>query len=236
MSGHSKWSTIKRKKQAADQERSKLFSKLSRLITVAVRVGGGVDEDKNVTLRLALHQAKAANMPKDTINRAIDKARGGEGESLSEVVYGAFGPYNTALIVDATTDNSNRTHAEVRGVIERAGGKMGSAGSVMYLFNKCGIVVIKKSKIDEKAIFVLAEALSALDIESEGDEYELYIPFQNIGDVHEKLGGVAPEEVGVCYRSKTPIKLTKEQDRKLEKLIDSLTNLDDVHNVFVNTA
>jgi len=240
MSGHSKWSQIKRKKGMKDEQKGQMFSKLSRLITLAVKEGGGiVDPDKNVRLRLAVAKAKEYNMPKDNIKRAIEKAKGGEEQDLKEVVYEGFGPRGISLVILAATDSPNRTLSEVRKVLEQAGGKLGSSGSVLYNFEKCGIVVFNKQVITENMVLQLAERLNAYDIEADENNFVLYIPFEELGHVEKNIDESfpKPETIDIFYRPLNTIEIfDKEIVDKILSLINALENLDDVHKVYDNAS
>lgn len=230
MSGHSKWSQIKRKKGITDQKRGLVFSKLSRLITVAVKDGGGMgDPEKNVRLRLAVAQAKEENMPRENIERAIEKGKGGGADSLKEVVYEGFGPQSGSLLILATTDNSNRSHAEIKTALEKNGGKMGNINSVAYNFQKCGRIVLAKSSVDESTAFEMGEKFSILDMEEDEESYILYIPFEKIGEVRD----VAVE---IFYRPLTLVELAQDSHEKVTRLLDVLEELDDVAKVYTNYA
>ena len=225
MSGHSKWSQIKRKKGVKDQARGALFSKLSRLITLAVIEGGGIgDPDKNVKLRLAVEKAKSSNMPKENIERAIEKGSGPDRENLQEVIYEAFAPGGINLIIVCTTDNPNRTISEVRNTLERGGGKLGAQGSVAYLFKKCGTAVFDR----EQEALEFAEKVEAFDIEQDGGSFTVYFPFENLGHV----SGISAE---VDYKPTTDVKIEdRSTANRILRLVESLENLDDVQHVFAN--
>lgn len=228
MSGHSKWSQIKRKKGITDQKRGLVFSKLSRLITVAVKDGGGMgDPDKNVRLRLAVQQAKQENMPRENIERAIEKGKGGGADSLKEVIYEGFGPAGGSLLILATTDNSNRSHAQIKTALEKNGGKMGNINSVAYNFQKCGLVTLSKSMTNEGEAFTIGERLSILDLEEDDDAYMMYIPF-------EKIGEVTDMPVEIYYRPLTTVEIADDFQEKVNNLLDILEGLDDVAKVFTN--
>jgi YebC/PmpR family DNA-binding regulatory protein len=236
MSGHSKWAQIKRQKASNDQQRSGVFSKMSRLITIAVHEGGGItDPEKNFKLRLAIERAKLFNMPKDTIQRAINKAAGGGDSMMREVIYEAFGQAGIALMIAATTDNSNRTHAEIKHVLDMNGGKIGGPNAVAHLFQKCAVALFDKSDVNEQAVFDFAQALDAYDIEDEENEYTVYIPFENLGRVKD-MNVAEPREVDVFFRPLMPVTLDGPEEEKLHRLIEKLEELDDVHNVYSNAA
>ena len=236
MSGHSKWANIKRKKEANDKVKGAVFSKLSRLITLAVIEGGGIpDPERNVKLRLIIDKAKAANLPKENIKRAIDKASGPNKELIKEIIYEAFAPCQTALIIQATTDNPNRTFNEVRNLLERQGGKIGNQGSVSYLFQKCGLIIFKKNALPEDEAFQLSERVGALDIDQDENNFYIYFPFDQLGKIKEWVGTFPYESAEVEYKPLTAVMINDQQQvEKLFDLIDSLEALDDVHKVFAN--
>jgi YebC/PmpR family DNA-binding regulatory protein len=236
MSGHSKWANIKRKKEANDKVKGSIFSKLSRLITLAVIEGGGIgDPDKNFKLRLAVDKARLANMPKDNIRRAIDRALGSNKDILKEIIYEAFAPGKVLLIIQATSDNSNRTLSEIRYVLERYGGKLGTQGSVMYLFRKCGTITFAKTEVSEEAVFEFSNRIEALDIDQDNENYFVVLPFENLGKIKEYLGNLQYKEAEIDYKPLTTIKVDSEEEaRKILQLIDSLEALDDVQKVFSN--
>ncbi len=236
MSGHSKWATIKRKKGASDVARGQLFSKLSRLITLAVAEGGGAtDPDANVKLRFAVDRARTENMPKENIARAIAKGAGPDRGSLRQVLYEAFGPGGTALLIEATSDNPNRTLAEVRSMLERNGGKMGREGSVGHLFTHCGIVTFDKAKNKQEDVLNFAQCIDALDLEDGEESYSVYFPFEAQGRVKECVGELVWDEAPhLDYRPLNLVRIEGEQARSLLSLITKLEGLDDVVAVYGN--
>jgi YebC/PmpR family DNA-binding regulatory protein len=235
MSGHSKWANIKRKKEAQDKIRGNVFSKLSRIITLAVIEGGGIgDPQHNVKLRLAVEKAKQANMPKDNIQRAIERGAGPNKDQLKEMVYEAFAPGGVSLLILASTDNPNRTLSEIRTVLEKNGGKIGAQGAVSYLFEKCGLVVIEKNNINEEKAFQLADELKAIDFQSDDVDYSIYIPFEQIGRAREIFKEYNLKELETIYRPKMKVNVDEERMALIENLIVNLESLDDVHKVFSN--
>ncbi len=235
MAGHSKWANIKRKKEAYDKIRGNLFSKLSRLITVAVIEGGGVtNPEHNVKLRLAIEKAKEANMPKDKIERAISRGLGPEKDQIREIVYEGFAPHNVSLIILATTDNPNRTLSEIRNVLDKYGGKIGEKGTVSYLFDQLGKVIIEKGSLTEEEIFDLADQIQAIDFEIIDNQCLFYIPFTNIGKAKEVFKNNKILELETIYKPKMPISLTPDQKQKNNLLINEIEELNDVHKVFSN--
>ncbi len=236
MSGHSKWANIKRQKQAADLKRGNLFSKLSRAITIAVIEGGGItDPEHNVKLRLAIEKAKAANMPKENINRAIERGVGKGADDLKELIIEAFGPEGVSFLILAATDSTNRTISQIRQILERGGGKLGSVGSVIYQFTRCGLVTFSKTNIKEEKIFELAEKIDAFDIDSDDSFFYIYFPFQNLGKIKEVMSGENYQSVEADFKPNSLIKINnKETASKLLFLIDQLEAHDDVQKVFGN--
>ncbi len=240
MSGHSKWSKIKRGKGIKDEQKGQMFSKLSRFITLAVKEGGGIsDPDKNVRLRLAVMKAKEFNMPKENIARAIEKAKGSQDVDLKEIVYEGFGQGGVSLIIIAATDNPNRTLSEIRKILEQAGGKLGSAGSALYNFEKCGVVVFDKQAISENMVLQLMGKIQAQDIEEDESNFVLYVPFEELGHVEKNIDQAFPKPttIDIFYRPLTTIDISdKEIADKILSLVETLEELDDVHKVYVNSS
>lgn len=233
MSGHSKWANIKRKKEANDKVKATQFAKLGRAITLAVIEGGGVpDPENNVRLRLAIENAKSLNMPKDTIQRAIEKGAGPNKLALKEVIYEAFAPHGVTLIITAATDNSNRTHVELRTILEKNGGKMGNQGSVSYNFHKTGVVVFENA--DEALVFEFADKLNASDIVNDSNMFTVYIPFEQLGKVKDNIGSLIPTVVDSEFKPQTTVQLSTEEQEAVLHLIDLLEEMDDVQNVYSN--
>ena len=234
MAGHSKWANIKHRKAAQDAKRGKIFTKLIREITVAARAGGG-DADANPRLRSALDKALSANMTKDTIERAILRGTGeGDGTAIEEVTYEGYGTNGVAVLVECVTDNRNRTVAEVRHAFSKAGGNLGTDGSVAYLFNKQGSIVF--SGVDEEAIMDVALESGAEDIEAEDGMVEVITPFEDYFSVLEALkdAGFEPEMDEIVQRATTEVELGEESSEKIMRMVDALEELDDVQNVFTN--
>ena len=237
MSGHSKWANIKNKKAANDKAKGTLFAKISRILTLSVIEGGGItNPDTNFKLRLAIDKAHAANMPKENIQRAIEKGQGPESSQLKEVVYEAFGPHGAAYVIQCATDNPTRTHNEVKGVIEKRGGKMGSQGSVGYLFQKCVVMQFDLAAAPEDVIFDFSQALEAFDIDEAGDTITVYFPFDHFGRAKTALGDkLHPKLFDVEYRPLSPIEVSSEAEAKhIIELGEAIEELTDVHTVFSN--
>ncbi len=227
MSGHSKWSQIKRKKGIKDQQKGQLFSKIARLITLTVLDGGGMtDPEHNIRLRMAIEKAKEANMPKENIKRAIEKGTGPDKEQLHEVIYEAFGPKGVVFLIQATTDNPNRTINEIKKILERVGGKIGNQGAVSYLFRKCAIVTFNKKENKEEDVFSLADKIQAFDIDEDENLFSVYFPFENLGKV---------KDAEVDYKPTSYVKIDNQEDaRKILNLMEALEEQDDVQKVFSN--
>ncbi|MBL1294334.1 MAG: YebC/PmpR family DNA-binding transcriptional regulator [Thiotrichales bacterium] len=236
MAGHSKWANIQHRKGAQDKKRGKIFTKLIREITVAARAGGG-DVAANPRLRLAIDKALAANMTKDTIERAVKRGSGDlDGENYEEVRYEGYGPGGTAVIVDCMTDNRNRTVAEVRHAFSKHGGNMGTSGSVAYLFSQIGVLVYPPES-DEDAIMEQALEVGADDVVSHDDgSVEVITSFEEFASVSEamKAAGLEPAMAEVTMRASLEAPLDLGGAESLMKLIDRLEDLDDVQDVYSN--
>jgi YebC/PmpR family DNA-binding regulatory protein len=236
MAGHSKWANIKHKKARQDAKRGKIFTKLIREITVAARLGGG-DPADNPRLRAAVDKALGSNMPKDTIERAIERgAGGGEGSNVEELTYEGYAPGGVAILVEAMTDNRNRTVAEVRHAFSKHGGNLGTDGSVAYLFDRQGVIGFGPGA-DEERVMELALEGGAEDIEVEEDgSISVITPWEQLGDVVVTLreGGLEPEHAEVSMVPSTYVPCDEEQAESVLKLIDALEELDDVQNVYSN--
>ncbi len=238
MSGHSKWHNIQARKSKVDAARGKVFTKLGRELLVAVKAGGP-DPDSNAKLKDIIAKCKAANMPNDTINKAIKKASGeGSSANYEEITYEGYGPNGVAVIVEASTDNKNRTAADVRHVFDKAGGNLGTTGCVSYMFNKKGVIVIEKASTDmeEDDIMMLALDAGAEDFDSEGEIYEITTEPSDFSGVREKLeeAGLTFLEAEVQMVPTTTVVLDEKGQEKMERLIDRLDELDDVMNVYHN--
>ncbi|MFN4260527.1 MAG: YebC/PmpR family DNA-binding transcriptional regulator [Gemmataceae bacterium] len=236
MSGHSHWATIKHKKGAIDAKRGKLFSKLSRAIIIAARHGGG-DPEMNLKLRYAIDKARQASMPKDNIERAVKRGTGElEGQALEEIVYEGYGPGGVAVLVEVLTDNRNRTAGEVRKIFDRAGGKMGSAGCVAYLFERKGLFSIDASVIDEDSLMALALDAGADDLKRAGDSFEITCDPTAFSQVQEALEkqGLTPQVAELSQVAKVPVDVDVETGKKILRLMEALDDHDDVQNVYSN--
>ena len=236
MAGHSKWANIQHRKGAQDKKRGKLFTKLIREITVSAKMGGG-DASANPRLRAAMDAALSNNMPKDTIERAVKRGSGGmDGESYDEVRYEGYGPGGAAVMVDAMTDNRNRTVAEVRHAFSKCGGNMGTDGSVAFLFNKTGLISFPAGT-DEDAVMEAALEAGAEDvIGSDDGSVEVLTAPDGLHEVLEalKAAGLEPEMAEVTMRATTSAELDLDSAGKMVKLLDMLEDLDDVQKVYSN--
>jgi YebC/PmpR family DNA-binding regulatory protein len=236
MSGHSKWASIKHKKAIVDSRRGAQFSKLTRAIMVAARDGGG-DPDANATLENAVRKAKEASMPKDNIERAIAKGtgEGGEADAIEAVLYEGYGPGGVAVLVEALTDNRNRTGADVRHAFSKNGGSLGEPGSVAYLFDKKGTIVIDANRYAEDELMVAVEA-GAEDISTDDDVFEVIAEPADFTRVRNALeqAGVEMDSAEMAYRASSLVPIDEDQARKLLRLIDSLEDSDDVEAVHAN--
>ena len=238
MSGHSKWHNIQAKKGKADAARGKVFTKLGRELLIAVKQGGP-DPAGNSKLKDVIAKCKAANMPNDTINNAIKKAAGSaNNENYEEVVYEGYGTNGVAVIVECSTDNRNRTAADVRHVFSKAGGNMGTTGCVSYLFNKKGVIVIEKEscKMDEDELMMLAIENGAEDFSAEEEVFEITTEPSDFSALVEKLeeAGISFLEAGVQMVPTTYVSLDEAAGEKMQRLIDNLEDLDDVSEVYHN--
>lgn len=236
MSGHSKWHNIQAKKGKADAARGKIFTKLGRELLIAVKEGGA-DPTGNSKLKNVIAKCKAANMPNDTINNAIKKASSSN-ENYEEIIYEGYGPNGVAVIVEAATDNKNRTAADVRHAFDKSGGNLGTSGCVSYMFNKKGIMVIEKesTSMDEEELMMLAIEAGAEDFQSLEEIYEIVTEPSDFTAVREKLEaeGLAFLEAEVQMVPTTTVALDEKGVEKMERLIERLEDLDDVSNIYHN--
>jgi YebC/PmpR family DNA-binding regulatory protein len=236
MSGHSKWHSIKHKKAIVDQRRGQHFTKLARAITIAAREGGG-DPEGNSGLALAVQKARDASMPKDNIERAIAKGtgEGADADQIETVMYEGYGPGGVALLIEALTDNRNRTGADVRHAFSKHGGSLGEPGSVAYLFDKSGVIVVDASRYDEDDLIVAIDA-GAQDIALDDDVYEIVTEPGDLVAVSQALrdAGVEAESADITQRPKSRVPVTEADAGRLLKLIDTLEESDDVSAVYAN--
>ncbi|WP_127900881.1 YebC/PmpR family DNA-binding transcriptional regulator [Solirhodobacter olei] len=235
MAGHSKWANIQHRKGRQDAARSKLFSKLSKEITVAAKMGDP-DPEKNPRLRLAVKEAKGQSMPKDVIDRAIKKAIGGDAESYDEIRYEGYGPGGIAIIVEAMTDNRNRTASNVRSYFAKCGGNLGETGSVAFMFDRVGEITYKPEAGDADTVMMAAIEAGADDVESDEDGHWIYCADTDLNEVSTALEASLGESetAKLIWKPQTRTEVDAETAQKLMKLIDTLEDDDDVQNVTGN--
>jgi YebC/PmpR family DNA-binding regulatory protein len=236
MSGHSKWHTIKHKKGALDAKRGKIFTRLIKEITVAARMGGG-DIDANARLRKVVNDAKGQNMPNDTIDRAIKRGTGElEGVNYEEITYEGYGIGGVAVLVETLTDNRNRTVAELRHLFSKNGGNLGEAGSVAWMFDKKGYIVVDKEAKSEDELFEIALEAGADDVKDEGDVFEIYTAPENFDAVSEaiKAAGIEAQAAEITMIPQNHIKLEGTEAKSMLKLYDAIDDHDDVQQLYAN--
>ncbi|MDO5786127.1 YebC/PmpR family DNA-binding transcriptional regulator [Phascolarctobacterium sp.] len=237
MSGHSKWANIKHKKGKADALRGKITTKISREITIAVRMGGS-DPTGNMKLKLALSKAKANNIPKDNIQRAIQKGAGAlEGQSFEEITYEGYGPAGVAMMVSCLTDNRNRTAADVRHVFSKYGGNLGATGCVGYMFQQKGVFAVsKETGVEEDDLMMVALEAGAEDIKNEEEGFEIVTTPDTFDDVEKALAdaGIEVEMAEITMIPDTMAELSAEDAERVQKMLDVLEDLDDVQDVYHN--
>lgn len=236
MSGHSKWHSIKHKKGAADAKRGKLFTRLIREITVAAREKGG-DPDSNPRLRKAISDAKSANMPNDNIDRAVRRGTGEEeGVEYEEITYEAYGPGGVAVLIETMTDNRNRTVAELRHLLSKNSGNLGESGSVGWLFDRCGYIVVDKKAKSEEELFEIAIEAGAEDVKEDEGNFEIITSQEDFETVRDAVvgSGVEPEVAEISMIPQNYVKLEGPDARQMLKLYDAIDDHDDVQNVYAN--
>ena len=235
MAGHSHWAGIKHKKGRADKERAKIFSKLSREITVAAKLGDK-DPDMNPRLRTAIQAAKQANMPKDNISRAISKSEMSGDKNYESLRYEGFGPSNVALIIETVTDNKNRSASSIRTVLQKNGGRLGESGSTTHMFSNCGVIHVDKKKIKEEEIFEIAINAGAKDCLSLGEIFEIITEKEDFYRVKTELENKIEflNYSSIEWRPSNYINLEKEQSELIADILSALEELDDVQNIFTN--
>ena len=235
MAGHSHWAGIKHKKGRADKERSKIFSKLSREITVAAKLGDK-DPDMNPRLRTAIQAAKQANMPKDNISRAISKSEMSQNKIYENLRYEGFGPFNTALIIETLTDNKNRSASSIRTIMQKNGGRLGETGSTTHMFFNCGVIHIEKNKISEEQAFETTINSGAMDYLKINEYHEILTKKEDFYkiklELEKKIGEFAYSAIE--WRALNYLNLNKEQSKKMIDLLSSIEEIDDVQNIFTN--
>ena len=235
MAGHSHWAGIKHKKGRADKERSKIFSKLSREITVAAKLGDK-DPNMNPRLRAAIQAAKQANMPKDNIARSINKSEMSDDKNYENLRYEGFGPFNVAFIIETLTDNKNRSASSIRTVLQKNGGRLGESGSTTHLFYNCGVIHIDKKKYSEEEVFEMATNFGAKDCFNFDNYHEIISQKEDFykvkSEFEKKLDNF--QYSGIEWRPLSRISLDKEQSKKIYELLLALEELDDVQDVYIN--
>ncbi|HUR16298.1 MAG TPA: YebC/PmpR family DNA-binding transcriptional regulator [Candidatus Limnocylindrales bacterium] len=236
MSGHSKWSSIKRQKGVNDAKRGAIFTKIAREVTIAAREGGG-DPDANYRLRLAIEKARSENMPADNIKRAIEKAAGGTAaEQYEELIYEGYGPGGVALLVEAATDNKNRTAADVRALFTKAGGSLAGGGAVAWQFEPRGVVAVDRNGIDADDVALMAIDAGADDVDTDADPIEMVTDPGNLESLRKGLeaAGIKVDSAEVTMQPKTTIEVDTHVARQNLRLIEMLEDLDDVQRVTAN--
>ena len=237
MSGHSKWNNIKRKKEKTDAAKAKIFTKIGREIAVIVKTGGA-NPSENSKLKDAIAKAKAANVPNDNIERIIKKAAGdGEANNYEELIYEGYGPNGVAVVVETLSDNRNRTAGEMRHYFDKCGGNLGQSGSVMFMFDRKGLIQIEAEGLDEDTVMEAALEAGADDFNFDGDIFEITTEPNDLGAVRDALeaGGYSFLSAEVAYIPQTMTELSDEESvTKMEKLIDMLEDNDDVQNIYHN--
>jgi len=238
VSGHSKWASIKHKKGAADKKRGQLFSKLARAIIVAAREGGP-DPANNLALQNAIEKAREASVPKDNIERAIARGSGAaaDGETFEHITYEGYGPAGVAVFVDALTDNRNRTASEVRHVFSKSDGSLGESGSVAWLFERTGLLLVPADGVDEDELTLAAADGGADDVSQDGSVFEIICPAESVAEVRQALeqAGFAIESAQITMLPKTSVTVEDAAAaRRIVRLMDELEDLDDIQEVYAN--
>jgi len=235
MAGHSHWAGIKHKKGKADKERSKIFSKLSREITVAAKLGDK-DPDMNPRLRAAIQAAKQSNMPKDNISRAISKSEMDVNQVYQNLRYEGFGPFNIALIIETLTDNKNRSASNIRKILQKNGGRLGESGSTTHLFFNCGVIHVDKEKFTEESILEMAINAGAKDCKSSKEIHEIISEKDDFYKVKSEIEKKVDSFIysGIEWRPHSYLNLKKEQSEKIIQILEALEDDDDVQNTFIN--
>lgn len=236
MSGHSKWHSIKHKKGAADAKRGKIFTRLIREISVAARSGGG-DPDMNPRLRKAISDGKAANMPNDNIERAVKRGTGElEGVDYEEITYEAYGPGGVAILIETMTDNRNRTVAEIRHLLSKNNGNLGESGSVAWMFDRKGYIVVSKESRSDEELFEIAIEAGAEDLQDDENSFEIFTDQENFESVRDSIknAGVKAEVAQISMIPQNFIKLEGAEAQQMFKLYEAIDDHDDVQNVYAN--
>ena len=237
MAGHSHWAGIKHKKGRADKERSKIFSKLSREITVAAKLGDK-DPNMNPRLRTAIQAAKQANMPKENISRAITRSEFSGDKNYENLRYEGFGPYNTAIIIETLTDNKNRSASSIRTILQKSGGRLAESGSAAHMFNVCGIIHIEKNKITEEEVFDISINSGAKDCTQISDVHEIITKKEDFYKIKTELEKRIDsfEYSAIEWRPNNFLNLDKDKSKKMLEVLSALEELDDVQKIFTNAV
>jgi len=237
MAGHSHWAGIKHKKGKADKERSKIFSKLSREITVAAKLGDK-DPDMNPRLRAAIQAAKQSNMPKDNISRAISKSEINANQNFQNLRYEGFGPFNVAFVIETLTDNKNRSASNIRTILQKNGGRLGETGSTTHLFFSCGVMQVEKNKFTDEDILEIAINSGAKDCTSKSNFHEIISEKDDFYKVKNQIEKKVDNfnYAGIEWRANNYIKLNKDQNDQIIKILETLDDDDDVQNTFINCS
>jgi len=238
MAGHSKFANIKHRKGAQDAKRGKIFTKLQKEITVAVKTGGGGDPTMNPRLRLALANARGANMPKDNIDRAIKKAEGGSGENIAEVTFEGYGPDGTAIYVECATDNNTRTVSNIRSYFNKYGGSLGKDGCLEFIFSRKGVFLLQSEGLEEEDFTMEMIDVGAEDVEFEEDKVFVSCEMEDFGNISKRLQEMElePKEAGLKRIPVTTKEINQKDYPKFEKLIDVIEDDDDVQKVYHNVV
>jgi len=236
MAGHSHWAGIKYKKAANDAKKGKVFTKIAMLLYSAVKEGGGPDPDMNPRLRLVLEKARAANMPKDNIKRAIDKATGAGGDAYEQIVYEGYAPGGVALLIETLTDNRNRTFPEIRKILESRNASLGNPGCVAYLFQRKGMITVEANAVDEDTLMEIILEAGAEDMTRAGDVYEIITPAEGLLETKAALEEkeLTPQMSEILMLPMTNVPLEGEEAQKVLALVEALDDHDDVQNVYAN--
>ena len=237
MAGHSHWAGIKHKKNRQDKERAKIFSKLSREITVAAKLGAK-DPSSNPRLRAAIQSARESNMPKDNINRAISKSDMGINKNYENLRYEGFGPHNVALIIETLTDNKNRTASNIRKILQKSGGRLGETGSTSHYFFSCGVLQVEKNKISDEKILEISVNSGAKDCISNSKYHEILTERDDFYRVKNEVEKKVEKFLyfGIEWRPKTHLNVSKDQSESIIKMIENLDEDEDVQNIYVNCS
>ncbi len=236
MAGHSKWANIKHRKAASDAKRGKIFTRIAKELTIAARDGGG-DPDANPRLRLAIQQARGANMPNDNIDRAIKRGTGElEGQKLEEAMFEGYGPGGIGILIESVTDNRNRTVADIRHILSRGGGSMADAGSVAWNFTRKSVIALSSEGKSEEDVLMAVLDAGAEDVRTEEETYEVYSPPENFDAVREAIesAGYEIKEARLAFVPNQEVALTGSEAAAALKLLDALDDSDEVQNVFCN--